>query len=703
MTDRRRGRPHSARKRSSDSPDRSRRRPELGPDLPLRHPALIFAAAIAASCVVISVSFQLYDTDLWQLLVTGKAMWSLREIPRVDLWTWPGWGIPQVMSSWLFRVLLWPIWSGGGVWGLYLWRWLTTLAAFAFLWATARRMGARGLIALVSLTAWALLYRSRAHVRPETLAAVLFAIELFLLERRRRGGPDRSPWLVALSCVWANTHVTYWIGLAFQMLYALDSSLAARVRLFRGGREPGPATAGPTARGPTVRKAWIVLAASSLACLLNPFGWRALWQPFEFALFWRNDPMFRLIGELTPLPADFLLRNLHLFLPWPLLALWRGARRGFDFVEIAGFLLLFGIACTSVRFLGLYALFAAPFFSRDLQELVHAVRWPGWTRPAWARAGLAAAACVALCLPEWLRNEPPLGIGFERATVPAAACDFLATHGIGGRGFNHFHLGGYQAYRFWPDRAHLPFITTQPENVRPDDRRLYASARFDSLAWQELDGRYRFDYALLDRNQITFDRFADFLDRDSSWALVFGDDAGVLYARTGASAPAVQALAFRVLPGGREARERLLNACFTDSVLRARARADLERQVASSPENARAKALLGILSLADERLSEGEELLEDALRQDPRIENARWFLGLAAARANRPGDAIRHLEAARRAGESHPGLDFRLGQAYQAVGDHRRARQAYRRALERDPGHQAARDSLARIEGAASF
>src|SRR5262245_14374918 len=105
------------------------------PPLPLTHPAVLLAIAAAAAAIVLSVSFRLADTDLWQLLVVGKATWSLHRIPTTDLWAWPHHGAPQVASSWLFRALLWPLWDLGGVAGLYAWRWASTLAAFALVWA----------------------------------------------------------------------------------------------------------------------------------------------------------------------------------------------------------------------------------------------------------------------------------------------------------------------------------------------------------------------------------------------------------------------------------------------------------------------------------------------------------------------------------------------------------------------------------------
>src|SRR5258708_26298297 len=160
-------------------PPRARREasrsPALAAALDLRHPAFLIAALVAAACIALSVSFKLYDTDMWMHLAVGRAIWTLHQVPTHQLWTWPTYGAPDVNASWGFRLLIWPIWQAFGVGGLFAWRWASTLAAFALLWAAARRMGARGLTPLVVLVLCSVVYRQRSQIRPEALAALLLA------------------------------------------------------------------------------------------------------------------------------------------------------------------------------------------------------------------------------------------------------------------------------------------------------------------------------------------------------------------------------------------------------------------------------------------------------------------------------------------------------------------------------------------------
>jgi len=86
---------------------------------------------------------------------------------------------------------------------------------------------------------------------------------------------------------------------------------------------------------------------------------------------------------------------------WPLLILLRVRRHGLDWVEVLTCAAATAYAIPSQRFLNVYAVAAAPYLSRDLQEQVERWRWPAWTSRSGTRAPLASLACVAIGLGEW--------------------------------------------------------------------------------------------------------------------------------------------------------------------------------------------------------------------------------------------------------------------------------------------------------------
>jgi hypothetical protein len=73
--------------------------------------------------------------------------------------------------------------------------------------------------------------------------------------------------------------------------------------------------------------------------------------------------------------------------------------------------------------------------------------------------------------------------------------NLIEAQGIRGRGFNNFEFGGYQAWRFWPDRSRLPFIDVHQAGTTLD-RRLYVSAFGSAEGWRALDDRQRVADAL---------------------------------------------------------------------------------------------------------------------------------------------------------------------------------------------------------------
>ena len=583
------------------------RRPAAAPSLstppaPLTHPAVLAAALAAAISVVLSVSFAIFDPDLFQHLLVGKAIWTLHMVPQRHLWTWPSYGTPEVLPSWLFRALLWPFWSAGGVVGLFVWRWLTTVIAFGLMWSVARRLGARGLTPLVVIALCALVYRQRSMVRPETLVVVLLALELWILEARRQGGPNRWPWLIAIACLWANAHISYYLGLVVLGVFWIDE--------WRARRAAGPSLG-------------LVLVAAVAVSFLNPFGWRALWQPFDYFLNGRHEAIFALVGELKPIQWSVNFTNglPLLFAGWPLLILARALARRVDRVEIALAVIFTALVMFGQRFLGFYALIAAAYVSRDLSEQLAGTSLS--RLPVVTRSALAAAACVVIGIPEWSAPDLPLGVRLRPLWYPEKACDYMAAQGVRGRGFNSFDLAGYQLYRFWPERERLPFIDIHQTGSRAD-RDAYAALHHDPGVWRALDAKYHFDYVLWPRKLIRGNAGLDALDADSSFALVFLDDVAALYVRrAGALSVVAERDRYRLLPGGGARISALQSMCASDSIQCDALAGELDRAIAGSPRNAQARSLRANIALMRGDLVGARRQLEAALAVDPMLARGR--------------------------------------------------------------------------------
>src|SRR5262249_1185563 len=175
---------------------------------------------------------------------------------------------------------------------------------------------------------------------------------------------------------------------------------------------------------------------------------------------------------------------------------------------------------------------------------------PRWPRlPVPVRALGCVAIGFAFGIPEWARVDLPLGLRIDTLAAPAGACDFMAAHGVRGRGFQDSHFGGYLAWRFPRERGRLPFISTQAESSPPADRAGYLAALASAEGWRALDRDRRFDYVLLERGQVGGDSLLDVLDREPGWRMVFSDDAAEVLVRVESPLRAVaDSFAYRVVP-----------------------------------------------------------------------------------------------------------------------------------------------------------
>ena len=649
---------------------------------------------VAAVCALAAVTYALFDTDLWQHLLVGKVLWQTHSIPSSQLWTWPTHGAPDVLPSWLFRALLWPFWQLGGVHGLFAWRWLTTLAAFGLLLLATRRMGATGVAPLVMLLWSALFWRQRSQLRPETFAGVLLAAEILLLETRRQlarrrhasttGPKDRALaieiLLVPIALLWANAHISYYLGFILAGGYLLDDVLQRR-----HGRRPGGLA--------------LAMVVAALASLANPFGWRTLVQPLDYFTIWRHEPVYQSIGELAPIYWDVHVRDA--LIAWLVrvvgAALLRWRQRGFDAAQGVLLAVCLPQALTTQRFLGYAALALAPFAARDVASLLSRRSWPRALHLPARRALLASLACVGLVVPTLTGPVAGFGYGWIHTPYPERACDWMEQHGVRGKAFNAFSFGGYLLWRFYPDPGRLPFMDIHQAGTK-EIRYLYAWALQDSVAWRTLESRFAVDYVLLPRTLPGEPDLADFLDADANWALVFADDAAALWLRRdGACSAQAYSEGYHFLPGGMRAAAALGERAASDSTLRPLLRAEFMRAIAASPWNARAHTLAGHLDLLEGRFAAARAQYAEAVRQLPLESGLHEHLGLAEYYGGDPVAALASFHAERRVQPAWPAADLREGQALAAIGDHAHARQAYERSLARHPEFSEARDSLASL------
>src|SRR5262249_9409458 len=151
--------------------------------------------------------------------------------------------------------------------------------------------------------------------------------------------------------LWANAHISYYLGFIVSGAYLLDDLLRRRQ-----DRAPGALA--------------LAIVAAAVASLANPFGLAALLQPLQYFTVWRPEPVYLSIGELSPIYWEVhVIDLLPLWLALVVggaIARWRA--RGFDAAEGLLVAVCLTQALSTQRFLGYAALTLAPFAARDMAD-----------------------------------------------------------------------------------------------------------------------------------------------------------------------------------------------------------------------------------------------------------------------------------------------------------------------------------------------
>src|SRR5262249_33679915 len=282
----------------------------------------------------------------------------------------------------------------------------------------ARRMGATGVGPLLMLVWCAILWRQRSQMRPETFAAILMMAQVLLLESRRlRSGPAplaRDPaWgVVPIALLWANAHISWYLGFVMSGAYLADDVLRRRQ-----GRAPGALA--------------LAVVAAGLASFVNPFGWQALVQPLQYFTVWRHEPIYQTIGELDPIYWDVhVLDALPLWFVVVIAgAVLRWRARGFDAAQALLMVVCLTQALTTRLSLGYAGLRLWPSAARATADWRGRRRGPAALIAPARRAALAALACLVLVAPTLADPTTRTGIGWVHRYYPERASDWIGEHG----------------------------------------------------------------------------------------------------------------------------------------------------------------------------------------------------------------------------------------------------------------------------------
>ncbi|MDP2167088.1 MAG: hypothetical protein Q8J64_02015 [Thermodesulfovibrionales bacterium] len=486
--------------------------------------------------VVLLPITKIADFDLFFHLRLGSHVWETLSLYGPDEFSYTAGASLQYRGEWLSNALLYAVYKYSGFTGLGVMKSVLFSALALVIWSTLKAAApkAGALPKVLTIIVFAYAVRFRLDLRPYYFTYISLALFIYAFMRYRMpgAGTGRLYLLVPLQALWANMHGGFIIGPPLLGLFLIAE--AARRRSLD-------------------IKSFIPFFAVFLAGGLSPEGFRPYLNFLSFTAPAASSGASQL-GEWQSLTTH-LLWGFGLRYTWGFQVIFAGAmlylaaeaaKRRFDFFMLV---LLAGSAFYTVRHVRLMdisSILLAPVFFLGLQRLSGLVRL-GEVKSGYRDTLNFLTGSLVVCLLVFSVMGSSIysfGLGEKEGIFPQKAAGFLDRHKIGGNGFNTVTAGSYMLWQSPHRKVFIDGRLVQPEPLQV----AYKKAIDTAEGFNELDGKYDFNYALIDYNPKSMWRFPMHLNSNPDWALVYWDDTAALYLKNNAANSAlIQKKGYRAL------------------------------------------------------------------------------------------------------------------------------------------------------------
>jgi len=345
------------------------------------------------------------DSDIWWHLANARILSTTHSFIHVEPYSFSVAGDAWINPEWLSEMPFWYGYQALGLRGIYLVTALVLCANILFVyWRSYLKAGHVG-AALGTAALGFLMMVVSAGPRTILVAYIALCAELAILEAMERGKTYLLWLLPPLFCVWINLHGSWIIGMGVLGLYILCGWL-------------------PFSKGVFEQQAWtsaergrlvLVFAASVLVLLINPYGWRLIWNPFDMML--NQKQMMSIAQEWQAMS----LNTIAAYATWLTIGLFVVANcvkgRKWRIYELAILFFAFFEAFNHVRFTFLACLLVIPMLTVDVARSF-AGPPSEKTIPGMNALFVAAIGCaIVYFFPSEARLQKSLGAQYPLQTI----------------------------------------------------------------------------------------------------------------------------------------------------------------------------------------------------------------------------------------------------------------------------------------------
>jgi hypothetical protein len=452
------------------------------------------------------------NDDLGRHILLGEVIVRTHHVPQTNLLSYIYPNYPYIAISWLAEVIYYFLFLVGGFDLLLITNTILIAFAFGLLIFYSTKKNPLTLATLLSVTLYLLLLGLRSDIRPEVVSMVcmsLFMIILFsYLEKR-----NRYIWfLIPIELLWVNTHIYFFVGPVLIILFLVDEMISHNFR--RSG----------------IKNLSFVFIATLLVTLINPNSIKGALFPLTvlhnygfpivenqslltlFVIYHASEILLPVSGVIALFIVLFLARKNTQPIDWLLAVVFSIAT-----VIIFRNILLFVFATfltfsTQLNFL--FTKYKANV--KKLSRISYIFYYP------------LSLLLIMLFIAIFISEK---GVGIGVTAYGKNATDFLQAHNIKGPLYNNLNIGGYLAYRIYPQQV---FLDNRPEAYPVSFfQKIYIPMQDDPNIFKKLDQQYQFNAIIIEHwdNTPWGYPLLNYLINDSNFKLIYLDPYVVLLIR----------------------------------------------------------------------------------------------------------------------------------------------------------------------------
>jgi hypothetical protein len=440
----------------------------------------------------------LADPDIWWHIANARILTESHHFIHVEPYSYTVAGQRWVDPEWLSEVPFWLGYRSLGLVGVYLVTWLVLTVNLHFVYWRSFLRTRNPVVALWMAALCFVLMWVNANSRTILFGYIALSTELGILEAAERNSTRILWFLPPLFCVWINLHGSWIIGLAFFAVYILCGFFRANAGIFL--QEP---------ISPQRRNLLLGVFGSCLVALLvNPYGWRLVWNPFDMAL---NQTLnIANVQEWQPLNLEWFVGKAAVaFIALIILVNVLHARKWkiFEFVFV---FLAWYAAFDHARFTFLAAVVTVPMIAADLTRTFFPAAPNQKTIPVMnGVVAVAVLGVVALYFPTRDSLQKGLAEEFPLQTIAAIQPSW--------RTLNQEHLGGIMDFQSKSTFIDTRWDTFEHHGVMKDFIDILHLQNSLSL----LD-KYRIDHVLIRKTE----PLSYLLERTPGWKVLRTEGSG---------------------------------------------------------------------------------------------------------------------------------------------------------------------------------